>query len=143
MGTRQSSDTSGPKGVVDRATLYLCRQGPRWVVVIESPGLTGALRLDHAGRSSHDARFELLSRARRACPDAAIISTDGALEDADYEWRLEVRGARSHAGDLGVALHRALAGEEPAHASARSRRWATRGCHWGLCPTASGRPRSF
>ena len=98
MGQRNSSDIPATDGVTDRATLYLCRQGPMWVVVIESPGVTGALRLDHAGNDPYDARFELLSRARRACPEAAIVSTDGALESADYEWRLEVQGVRGPRG---------------------------------------------
>ena len=42
-------------------------------------------------------------------PDAAIVSTDGALESADYKWRLEVQAVEAHTGDLGVALHDELA----------------------------------
>ena len=95
MGPR-AAPTSPAGGVVDHATLYLCRRGAMWAVVIESPRVRGALRLDHAGNDPYDARFELLSRARRACPDAAIVSTDGALESADYEWRLEVQRRSSH-----------------------------------------------
>ena len=67
-------------GVIDHATLYLCRQGDTWVVVIESDGFSGALRLRDATQDAYDARFELHSKARRACPDAAIVSTArGAL----------------------------------------------------------------
>src|SRR5271170_3996989 len=102
------SNTPQHRGVIDCATLYLCRQGPRWVVVIESPRVTDAVPLHHAGRDSYNAQFELLASARRACPDAAIMSTDGALTSADYEWRVEVRGIEMRPGDLGVALHREL-----------------------------------
>ena len=98
MEATSSSNVPGHGGVVDCATLYLCRQGERWVVVIESPGITGALRLRHTGRDPYDARFELLCSARRACPDAAIVSTDGALEEADYEWRLDIRSVEAAAG---------------------------------------------
>ena len=73
------SNTPEHRGVIDSATLYLCRQGPQWVVVIESPRVTDAVPLHHAGRDTYDAQFELLASARRACPDAAIMSTDGAL----------------------------------------------------------------
>ena len=131
-------------GVIDCATLYLCRQGRRWVVVIESPRVRGAVRLRHAGEDSYDARFELLSTARRACPDAAIISTDGAVISADYEWRLEVRGVQSHLGDLGIALHRVLSADrEHTHPKMRHSRRNGHRCHWGRCPAVSGRPLSF
>jgi hypothetical protein len=133
----------GQDGVVDGATLYLCRQRDTWVVVIESTGLSGALRLRGAGQDAYDARFELLSKARRACPDAAIFSTDGALEGADYEWRVEMRGVQANAGDLGVALHRELSAKTEAHVRRRSQRQTFRKCHWGRCPEVSGRPRAF
>ena len=94
MEPAHSARAHGQRGVIDAATLYLCRQGPRWVVVIESPRVAGAVRLRHAGRDPYDARFGLLNTGRRACPDASIISTDGALESADYEWCLEVRESR-------------------------------------------------
>ena len=81
------------------------------MVVIESPRVTDAVPLHHAGRDTYDAQFELLASARRACPDAAIMSTDGALTSADYEWRVEVRGIETRPGDLGVALHRELSAE--------------------------------
>jgi hypothetical protein len=125
--------------------LYLCRRGPTWVVVIESPRVTDALRLRHSGRDPYDARYELLCLARRACPDAAILSTDGALESADYEWRLEVRGAEAQAGDLGLAIQHALSGgAPPTHVRRRLQRFASlRSCHWGSSSSASGRPRSF
>src|ERR1700730_17415187 len=87
-------------GKLDRATLYLCRQGPQWVVVIESPHFTGALGLENSSLGPYDARFELLCRARRACPDATIVSTDGALESKDYELRLEGSAGEANAGGL-------------------------------------------
>lgn len=145
MGPGNDFNVPADRSVVDHATLYLCRRGAMWAVVIESPRVTGALRLDLAGSDPYDARFELLSRARRACPDAAIVSTDGALESADYEWRLEVQGLETHAGDLGVALHDELAATTgpPTHARRRRQRLAAaRDCHWGLTPF-SGRPLRF
>ena len=141
MGPRRSS-TPGEGSTADGATLYLCRQGPNWVVVIESLGITDAVRLRHAGRDPYDVRSELLSMARRACPGAAIVSADGALESADYEWRLEVRGVEAQEGELGLAIHHALSDEPPAHAKRHPQREAGRRCHWGLTPV-SGRPRSF
>ena len=143
MEATSSSNVPGQGGVVDGATLYLCRQGERWVVVIESPGITGALRLRHTGRDPFDARFELLCSARRACPDAAIVSTDGALEDADYEWRLDIRSLAAAAGDVGIAVHRELTAAPAPHLRRRSQRQIVRKCHWGRCPEVSGRPRSF
>ncbi|HXP33365.1 MAG TPA: hypothetical protein VN820_05065 [Acidimicrobiales bacterium] len=94
MEANDTSNVPGHGGVIDRATLYLCRQGEKWVVVIESARISSALGLRDAGQDAYDARFELLSRARRACPDAAIFSTDGALESADYGWRCEVSRPR-------------------------------------------------
>ncbi len=143
------SHISEQNQLIDRATLYLCRQGSLWVVVIESPRMRGAVRLRHAGRDSFDARFELLSRARRACPDASILSVDGALEDADYEWRLEVRSVQAQVGDLGVALHRELATARRAHvrrlAGKTDRRHCSRGRHPSMAGLSAiaGRPRSF
>ena len=132
------------QGSVGGATLYLCRQGPRWVVVIESPRISRALRLRPPGRDTYDARFQLLSIARRACPDAAIISTDGALESADYEWRIEVRGVEAQQGDLGETLDRALSAEsESEHVRRSGPDRVGRRCHWGLSPAVSGRPRTF
>jgi hypothetical protein len=142
MGPRHRSNVPGDADATECATLYLCRQGLTWVVVIKSPRITGALRLRHSGRDPYDARFELLSMARRACPDAAIVSTDGALDGADYEWRLEVRGTEAHEGDLGIAIHDALSAQVPAHVKRLPQRGAGRRCHWGLTPV-SGRPRSF
>jgi hypothetical protein len=136
------SNTPEHRGVIDSATLYLCRQGPQWVVVIESPRVTDAVPLHHAGRDTYDAQFELLASARRACPDAAIMSTDGALISADYEWRVEVRGIETRPGDLGVALHRELSAE-PTRPDAAPRQTFGRRCHWGLSPSFSGRPRTF
>jgi len=143
MEAHSSPNVPGHGGVVDCATLYLCRQGERWVVVIESPGITGALRLRHTGRDPYDARFELLCSARRACPDAAIVSTDGALEEADYEWRLDISSVEAAAGDAGIAVHRELTAAPVPHLRRRSQRQIIRKCHWGRCPEVSGRPRSF
>jgi len=143
MEATSSPNVPGHGGVVYCATLYLCRQGERWVVVIESPGVTGAVRLRHTGRDPFDARFELLCSARRACPDAAIVSTDGALEDADYEWRLDVRSIEAAAGEVGIAVHRELSAAPAPHLRRRSQRQIIRKCHWGRCPEVSGRPRSF
>jgi hypothetical protein len=143
MGTNRKHRIPGQGGVIDLATLFLCRQGRTWVVVIESPRVKGAIRLRHTGLDSFDARFELLSTARRACPDAAILTTDGALMAADYEWRLEVRGVQGHPGDLGVALHRELSKTETrGHVPTRTPRTSHR-CHWGRYPRVTGRPLSF
>ena len=112
------------------------------MVVIESPRVTGAVPFHHAGRDTYDAQFELLTSAHRACPDAVIMSTDGALTSADYEWRVEVRGIETRPGDLGVALHRELSAE-PAHVEGAAPQTLGRRCHWGLSPSFSGRPRRF
>jgi hypothetical protein len=129
--------------VVDSATLYLCRQGTRWVVIIESPRVRSALRLRHAGRDSFDARFELLSKARRACPDASILSADGALEQADYEWRLEVRSMQAHPGDLGVALHSELSEQPKGHMRRLCGKTWRRHCQRGRRSLVICRPRTF
>jgi len=122
MEATNSSNVPGHGGVVGCATLSLCRRGERWLVVIESPRILGALRLHHTGRDPYDARFELLCTARRACPGAAIVSTDGALEDADHEWRLEIRGVEDSAGDIGTAAHRALSTAAAPHVRRPSQR---------------------
>jgi hypothetical protein len=124
MQPRSGSNIPTHRGVIDCATLYLCRQGPRWVV------------------DTYDAQFDLLNSAHRACPDAVIMSTDGALTSADYEWRVEVRGIQARPGDLGVALHRELSAEPTRVESAPPRLFGRR-CHWGLSPSFSGRPRNF
>lgn len=129
-------------GVIDSATLYLCRQGRFWVVVIDSPRATGAMPLRYAGRDSQDAQFEVLAAARQACPDAAIMSTDGGLAGAGYEWRIEVRGIAMRTGELGVALHHELAGDRTDE-EASPHAGLGRRCHWGLAPPVSGRPRTF
>ena len=142
MSSRRRSNASGEGRTTDGATLYLCRQGPTWVVVIESPAsrvpcvsATRAPTPTTRGPSSSPWRA-------RACPGAAIVSTDGALESADYEWRLEVRGVEAHEGDLGLAIHHALSAGAPRHVKRIPQRGARRRCHWGLAPV-SGRPRSF
>jgi hypothetical protein len=142
MQQRSSSGTSAHSKIIDSATLYLCRQGPRWVVVIESPGVSGAVPLRGTGRETHDARFELLLRARDACPDATIMSVDGALTSEDYEWRIEVRGVEQRSGDLGVALFREL-GSEPIDTTPETTPVAGRRCHWGMSAPSTGRPRTF
>jgi hypothetical protein len=142
MEPSSTTDSPGHEGVVDSAALYLCRQASRWVVVIESPDGTVAVGFRGASPDAYDARFELLSSAHRACPDAAIVSTDGALESADYEWRLEVRGSTALPGDVGMALHRELSAE-PAQDGRTTRPTSGARCHWGLSPTCSGRPRNF
>jgi hypothetical protein len=133
----------GHEQVIDSATLLLCRQGGEWVVVIESPRIRGAVRLSYRGRDSHEARQELVARARQACPDASILSADGALESADYEWRLEIRGVEARLGDLGVALHRGLGAEPRTHRRRLEGKTTRRHCPSGHCPMPSGRPRSF
>jgi hypothetical protein len=143
MDAHHTQRAPGHDGIVDHATLYLCRQGEKWVVVIESDRFSGALRLRDATQDPYDARFELLSKARRACPDAAIVSTDGALDGADYEWRVQVQGLQANAGDLGLALHGALSAKTETHIRRRSQRQMIRKCHWGRCPEVSGRPRCF
>ena len=142
MQPRNKSSIPFHSEVIDGATLYLCRQGTRWVVVIESPRVTGAVPFRHTGRDSHDARFELLTLAHQACPDAAVISTDGALTSEDYEWRVEVRGIAPQPGDLGVALHRELSTEADGEGGG-ARPVIGRRCHWGLSPSFPGRPRTF
>ena len=143
MEPNGTSSTTGDGEVLDQATLYLCRQGATWVVVIESLRVRGAFRLRYAGRDSFDARFELLSTARRACPGASIVSTDGAVDAEDYEWRLDVRGPGSEAGDLGFALHRELTTKPAHHVRRLARRRAARTCQWGSFRVSRGRPRSF
>jgi hypothetical protein len=143
MEPRESSNAPGRGGVIDCATLYLCRQAETWVVVIESVRITGTLRLSHSGRDSYGARFALLVRARRACPDATIIGTDGVLEGADYEWRLEVRNVEAHMGDLGLVLLRELSESET---SPNAQRWNHRPrlrCCRGRRHGVAGRPRLF
>lgn len=99
---------------VDVATLYLCRQESRWIVLLESRQVCGATRFGHAAHDSVDTRFELLSRARRACPEAVFNGTEGGSADG-YEWRLEVRDATARIGGLGLALRRALRDDPPRH----------------------------
>jgi hypothetical protein len=115
------------------------------VVVIEAPRLSGAVRLRHTGGDSQQAQLELVALARQACPDATIMSTDGALTSEDYEWRVDLRGVESRSGDLGLALQRHLSagptgddGDDAAPFPLLGRR-----CHWGLSSSDSGRPRSF
>lgn len=142
MRPRSEPNIPVHSGVIDYASLYLCRQGSRWVVVIESPRVSGVVPFHHDGRDAYDAQFDLLAIARRACPDAAIMGTDGALTCADYEWRVEVRGIEARPGDLGVALHRELSTEFTNAESAPAQTLGRR-CHWGLQPSFSGRPRNF
>jgi len=143
MDPNSTPHSSGPSLVIDCATLYLCRQGARWVVILESPRVKSAVRLRHAGRDSFDARFELLSKARKACPDASILSADGALEDADYEWRLEVRSMQLHPGDLGVAIHHELSDQPKGHMRRLCGKTERRHCQSGNRSLVVCRPRNF
>jgi hypothetical protein len=143
MEANSTSKITNDHGVLDCASLYLCRQGQTWVVVVESPSITGALLLRHAGRDPYDARFELLSRARLACPGADIAITDGAVEGADYEWRLDVSGIQEGAGDLGVRLHHELSGKRQRHQRRLLQRQSARNCRAGWFPSFPGRPLSF
>ena len=145
MEANRTSEITGDSDVLDCATLYLCRQGRTWVVVIESPAITGALLLRHSGRDPYDARFELLARARLACPQATIETTDGAADGADYEWRIEVHGVEQCAGDLGVRLHHELSGkrQRQRHQRRLFLRQASRHCRASRFPSFPGRPFSF
>jgi hypothetical protein len=145
MEANRTSKTPSTNCVLDCATLFLCRQGQTWVVVLESPGITAAQLLRRSAHDTYDARFELLSKARSACPDATIETTDGALEGADYEWRIEVHGLREHAGDLGAALQRALSGKRKnqRHQRRLATRKMARGCRSGGFPSFAGRPLTF
>ena len=145
MEANRTSKTPSKHGVLDSATLFLCRQGQTWVVVLESPSVTAAQLLRRSAHDTYDARWDLLSRARSACPDAAFETTDGALEGADYEWRIEVRGTRENAGDLGAALERELAGtrKRQRHQRRLATRQVARGCRAGWKPSLAGRPSFF
>ncbi len=143
MEANHTSEISSESPVLDCATLYLCRQGRTWVVVVESPSFTGALLLRHAGSDSFDARYELLSRTRRARTGATVTTTDGAVEGADYEWRLDVRSVEETPGDLGLALRRELSDRRPRHQRRLAGRQAARHCRDGWFSTFSGRPLYF
>ena len=106
--------------VIDGATLYLCRQGPRWVVVIESPASRAPCRSITTGRDGLDAQFELLAVPRSACPDATVMSTDGATDLRRL--RMASRGTRrSRPGRVtsGLALRRELSTESADGATSR------------------------
>ena len=145
MEANRTSQTPSTHCVLDTATLFLCRQGQTWVVVLESASITAAQLLRRSAHDTYDARFELLSRAQAACPDASFETTDGALEGADYEWRIEVHGLREHAGDLGEALQRELSGsrKRKGHQRRLATRQPERGCRAGWFPSVTGRPLSF
>jgi hypothetical protein len=143
MEPERTSQAPGLGCIVDLATLYLCRHRRQWVVVLESPAVTVALPLPRAPRDSLDAQFDLLELAGRACPDAAIVTTDGTAEQADYEWRIEVRGVTESEGALGQALHHALTTRPLAHRRRLAGRATQRHCHRGWSPASPGRPRAF
>jgi hypothetical protein len=145
MEANRTSKIPSKHGVLDSATLFLCRQGQTWVVVLESPSVTAAQLLRRSAHDTYDARWDLLSRARSACPDAAFETTDGALEGADYEWRIEVRATRENAGDLGAALERELSGtrQRQRHQRRLATRQVARGCRAGWKPSLAGRPSFF
>jgi hypothetical protein len=145
MEANRTSKIPSSHAVLDCATLFLCRQGHTWVVVVESPSVTAAQLLWRLAHDTYDARFDLLSRARSACPDADFESSDGALDGADYEWRIEVRGVRAQVGDLGAALQRELSGKPKLqrHQRRLASRQVARGCRAGWLPLFGGRPLSF
>jgi hypothetical protein len=145
MEANRTSKIPSKHGVLDSATLFLCRQGQTWVVVLESPSVTAAQLLRRSAHDTYDARWDLLSRARSACPDAAFETTDGALEGADYEWRIEVRATRENAGDLGAALERELSGtrKRQRHQRRLATRQVARGCRAGGFQSPAGRPLFF
>jgi len=143
MERNSTPQTPGHGEVVDQATLYLCKQGSKWIVVMDSPSVCGAFRLRYAGRDSFDARFELLSTARRACPQASIVTADGAVEGEDYEWRLDVRDSQIEEGELGIALQRELTLKPAHHVRRLARRRAARTCQSGRFRLARSRPLSF
>ena len=94
MQPRNTSDAPAHNGTIDGATLYLCRQGPRWVVVIESP--TRHRRRAAPSRRSLTATMLgssscRASRARPAPTPPSSVPT-GPSTSEDYEWRIEVRG---------------------------------------------------
>src|SRR3974377_512811 len=127
MEPNGTSSTTGDGEVLDQATLYLGKQGATWVVVIESPRVRGAVRLRYAGRDSFDARFELLSTARRACPEASIVTT----------------AAAGGAGELGAPRPREPTTKPAPHGGRLARRRAARTCQWGSFRVSRGRPLSF
>ena len=145
MEANRTSKIPSKHGVLDSATLFLCRQGQTWVVVLEAPSVTAAQLLRRSAHDTYDARWDLLSRARSACPDATFETTDGGLEGADYEWRIEVRGMRENAGDLGAALERELSGtrKRQRHQRRLATRQVARGCRAGWFPSLAGRPLFF
>ena len=73
----------------------------------------------------------------------AIMSTDGALTSADYEWRVEVRGVETRPGDLGDWHCTASSRPSPRDVDSAPPQTLGRRCHWGLSPPFSGRPRRF
>jgi hypothetical protein len=145
MEANRTSRIPASHGVLDCATLFLCRQGQTWVVVLESPSVTTAQLLRRSAHDTYDARFDLLSRARSACPEADLETTDGALEGADYEWRIEVRGMSAHAGDFGAALQRKLSGkrQRQRHQRRLATRKMARDCRAGWFSSMASRPLSF
>jgi hypothetical protein len=142
-GDKELSTDPERRDLVDQATLYLCKQGSKWIVVMDSPSVCGAFRLRYAGRDSFDARFELLSTARRARPSASIVTADGAVEGEDYEWRLDVRALETEEGALGVALQRELTAKPAHHVRRLARRRAARTCQRGRFRIVRSRPFWF
>jgi len=142
MESNHRSESVDHRGIIDFAILYLCRQGSQWVIVIESPRISCAVPFRDISGNSYDARAELLSSAHRACPDATIISSDGVLESATYDWRIEVRSVEPHRGDLGMALHGEFS-RGSSNMRETSLYWIGGRCHLGMSPAVSGRPRNF
>ena len=145
MEANRNPETRSTHVVLDYATLFLCRQAQTWVVVLESPSVTAAQLLRRSAHDTYDACFDLPSRARAACPDADFETTDGALEGADYEWRIEVRGLSENVGDLGAALQRMLSGKpgQRRHRRRLAKRQEARRCRAGSLHSLAGRPLAF
>ena len=119
MRPRNPSSIPAHSEHIDGATLYLCRQGRRWVVVIESPRYQRR-RVAHPRGPRRSRRPAPPARpSPPGLPRRRHHHTDGALTAEDYEWRIEVRGVVAHPGDLGVgSARRALAGSRPTRPAA-------------------------
>jgi len=86
MEANRTSTTSGKHGVLDCATVFLCRQGQTWVVVLESPSVTAAQLLRGAalqrmlsgkpGQRRHRRRLAKRQEARR-CRAGSLHSLAG------------------------------------------------------------------
>jgi hypothetical protein len=100
--------------VVDTATLYLFQRGYRWVVAVRSPRLCEEIVLDEYGDDPEEAQYKLLYKVGCACPGVIILNESQILSDspepATDTWEMHVSRVEYNIGDLGIALHHALAG---------------------------------